>query len=105
MSKKNLFTKGEFAAAQMFAACLARHAANEDFLPKEIGFSFLEISSMACAYSDDRTPITARDFISVSLKILEGQISNISELTGIPRDELVQRIALAIALKDPNTDK
>lgn len=101
MESDGMFTLGEYEAARLYVACLAKHARNENFRAGDIGFEFGPISEMQAGISDKETTVTTKDFIRAALKLMLGQMKNISELTELPVEALVSRLGVAVASEDP----
>lgn len=94
-----IFTPGEYEAARLYIACLTKHSYEDSFDPDEIGFCFGE--DHAAALSPNDQLVTTKDFIRAALKIMEGQLENLSKTLGIEIPELVSHLGLAVAKENP----
>ena len=96
------FTLGEYEAARFFVACLASHSRDDVFYAEDIGFVFTDLANVPCGISDQDVPVSTRDFIRAAIRIMQGHIKNISDLSGMDSEEIISRLGIAVAGEFPD---
>jgi hypothetical protein len=96
-----VFTPGEYEAARLYIAVMTKHVDNLDFAPAEIGFTFSVDSDSPMGISANGEFVTTKDFIKAALKIMHGQVENLSRSIGISSGEIISHLGLSVAKENP----
>ena len=96
------FTFGEYEAARFFVACLASHSVDNVFHAQDIGFTFTGLANIPCGISDENVAVSPKDFIRAAIRIMQGHIKNLSEVTELSSEEIISRLGIAVASEIPD---
>lgn len=94
------FSHGEYDAARMYIAVLAKHSYDNEFDPEEIGITFTG-ADLPVAVTDSGHLVTTKDFIRAALRIIQSQFEQLSSAVEVEILDLVSHLALAVAKEDP----
>lgn len=89
--------RGQFEAARIMIARLAKEMTQEMFTGEDVGLNWLPLGDPLLAVTDEGTGIRGTDFVRAGLVLALTGIVETAQLKGIPIEEAISAMGLKVA--------